>query len=478
MIAEIKFDCGKCGQRICVEQAAAGLASDCPTCGHTLTIPELHALNEREYDGPLSSSSRSIGEINRYSTGRHGDPEAELATAQEELAFLRDLLHERSEECSRLTASATHAQAEIKSFQAERRALKHELAAQKQRVAVLEAHGAELATDLEVQQQRASALEAHLTGKEQGAAELQARLDALIQEQDHTLRELESLQAESTLLRTSLDNSAAELEPLRAAALRLTSTESELQQTRQQLRETETARQSFSAKCETLNKEAKKLRKHLSATATGKELLSLRARLETTNDEHQRLTKESQQVADDLKKSESAKSELQSQLQALSLQLADAEGKIAASAESQVQKENDVLRGIVERQNAELEARFVEIHRYKRARFIMRSIYAACALVAIALVITAVKVLSTADSGFSSSAAKVAIWYLNHSGSAQMVGASCASWRSTLLSAAPVLPSSSRRAASFERSSMAQCGMRRRCSPPAAWWQFTSAFLS
>jgi chromosome segregation ATPase/DNA-directed RNA polymerase subunit RPC12/RpoP len=402
MIAEIKFDCGKCGQRICVEQAAAGLASDCPTCGHGLTIPEPHGLNERDYDGPFRSngSTRSVEEGRIYSEGRGGDPLAELAAAHEELAFLRELLHERSEECSRLTASATHAQAEIKSFQAERRTLKSELATQKQRVAALEAHGAELATDLEVQQQRASALEAHLTGKEQAGQELQARLDALIQEQAHTLRELDSLQAESTLLRSSLDNATAELEPLRAAALRLDAADAELQQTRQKLTEAESGKRSFSEKCDALIKEAKTLRKDLSETATGKELISLRKRLAAAEEEHQRLAKESKQLAEELKKSAFEKSELQVQLQAVNLQLSETQEKIAASAESQVQKENSVLRGIVERQNAELEARFVEIHRYKRARFTMRSIYAGCAIAAIGLVITAIKVLSKVDLGF------------------------------------------------------------------------------
>jgi hypothetical protein len=58
-----------------------------------------------------------------------------------------------------------------------------------------------------------------------------------------------------------------------------------------------------------------------------------------------------------------------------------------------VQKDNDVLRGIVDRQNAELQARHIELVRFKRARMGLRMVYVGFGIGLVTLAIVTLKVL-------------------------------------------------------------------------------------
>ena len=114
MIAEIKFVCSHCGQRIAVGSDSAGRSVDCPTCQNAVTIPDgAMQLEPRRKDGGLREK---------------------LAAAQSE--------------CERLRAEAKHAQAESKSFHNERLALRNEAVNLKQRATAAEAALASNAREL------------------------------------------------------------------------------------------------------------------------------------------------------------------------------------------------------------------------------------------------------------------------------------------------------------------------------------------
>ena len=158
MIAEIKFECAHCGQRMAVGSEAAGLDAECPTCQNLVTIPQ---------DAAFSEPRRSDGGL------------------REKLAALQS-------ECERLGASARHAQAEIKSFHNERLTLRNEAAALKQRAIAAE----EKLGLLEIVRQRLEATETQLTALERELAENQSALASATRERTAASEELERLRSE------------------------------------------------------------------------------------------------------------------------------------------------------------------------------------------------------------------------------------------------------------------------------------------
>jgi chromosome segregation ATPase len=338
----------------------------------------------------------------------------DFSAAQEELGFLRQLLEEKSDECGRLTASTTHAQAEIKSFHTERLSLKSEAAAARQRLAALEARlqaveqersefaaalaesehtRAELAHQLEVNQQRVSGLTSQLEWKEHELQETLAQLAAAQIDQANAHREWEDLHAESGLLRTSLDTANARLATATAAEARLIETEQQLQETDRRLASSEEACRSLAICCEELKRETQTLRHDLENTDAGKELVVLRGKLEATEAEARRAADEARKSHEEILHKTQAQQQIELQLKNLCQQLQDAESRALAASESKVQQDNDVLRGIVERQNSELQSKHIELVRLKRARIALRIVYTAFGLALVILAITAAKII-------------------------------------------------------------------------------------
>jgi predicted nucleic acid-binding Zn-ribbon protein len=201
------------------------------------------------------------------------------------------------------------------------------------------------------------------------------------------------LDSESALLREGLDAARSELTGLREANARRIQAEADLQQMRAQLATAETSVNALSATNSEFKQQLETLRKDLTETKTGRELLALRKRLSAADEERQRMANEARQLTDELQASSKAHLEVKTQLEATVRQLHTVEEKIAAVAESQVQHDNDILRGIVARQNSELEARFAELKRLKRARLLLRSMYLLFGTAIVALGIVVAKLI-------------------------------------------------------------------------------------
>ncbi len=170
MIDEIKFACATCGQHIVTAAEAAGVAVECPSCRETMTVPAARAIHDRSYGEGLRGSDA--------------------------LTESRENLEAVVSECERLKSVATHAQAELKTFQAERLGLKSELAQLRQRhsgleekAAALEAESARregaaaareaaLTQDLAIARTRASAAETQISAKESDLENAHAALTA------------------------------------------------------------------------------------------------------------------------------------------------------------------------------------------------------------------------------------------------------------------------------------------------------------
>ena len=173
MIAEIKFACSHCGQRIAVGSDAAGLSVDCPTCQNAVMIPDgAVPLEPRRKDGGLGEK---------------------LAAAQSE--------------CERLRANATHAQAEIKSFHNERLTLRSEAASLKQRAATAESRIAAMQDELSESRAALERTRAAAAIAEARAIEVETERAAIAGRHETALGEMASL-------RGLLDKDAASRELL------------------------------------------------------------------------------------------------------------------------------------------------------------------------------------------------------------------------------------------------------------------------
>lgn len=408
MIADIKFACDGCGQRILVEPAAAGMEGRCPACGARVLVPA-----DPSFDGEGGWPSRRLraepaaDESSTTAPFHRTDANGDGTALEEELGFLRHLLEERSDECRRLTAAATHAQAEIKSFHTERLNSRAELAVARQRLASMEeeraqagsalqlseAAAAEAQTKLDIGAQRGRALQAQLECKERDAAGILDQLTASDLQVRNAASEIGSLHAEVAIVQTQLDTALSQLAASEATALRIPQAETDLRQSRDQRAAAEEGCRLLAICCDELKREAETLRRNLQETEAGHELAALRTRLGTLEEEKQRFEARAKQDEEELQLKAKAHQQSDERLRVLGTQLRIAEERAAASSESKLQAANDVLRGIVERQNAELQTRFVELTRLKRARFYLRMMYVVFALGLLGLAMMAIKLL-------------------------------------------------------------------------------------
>ena len=78
-MAEIKFNCPECKQRIGVESSAAGVAIECPACRSSLVIPAVSG------EVPTVLRRQRIAALASAGGGGGGDGDAELERKQKEL---------------------------------------------------------------------------------------------------------------------------------------------------------------------------------------------------------------------------------------------------------------------------------------------------------------------------------------------------------------------------------------------------------
>lgn len=355
---DIKFECSQCGQHIVVEKSAAGLKADCPVCKTPVTVPPADSIAEPAKGEvpalqPKPETSTPVDHAHP-APGSTSGLDSELVEARAEIARQHSLFKKAVDECERLNANATHIQAELKSFQADRQQLKADLAQARHAATTAETRVSELVDafsalqqehgayryqaeiDLNALHERVSGAEAHLAARETELQENKAvHTDAL--------RSLARTRAEFTKVNTEAVALRSEVEALRgdfeATTQELASTSQQLHEVRAHLEALTEEHQQATVERDDWRKQAEGYRNDLSALDTGRDLLDLRA-----------------QHAD-----------LQKKHHALEIQLAEQVEKS--------KKENDVLRGIVERQNATLDSHHHELRRLRRARFGMRLVY-------------------------------------------------------------------------------------------------------
>ena len=342
MIAEIKFVCGHCGQKIAVDSDAAGLGIECPTCQNSVTIPRSGIASEPR----IAEGERLTG---------------------------------IQAECERLRANATHAQAEIKSFQNERLSLRNEVAALKQRASAAEAQLAEV----ELLRQRLEATETQLASMEQERAGLLAAASLVTGERDSALLELEGVRSELAAAMAASERAQSAATEMQA---RFTDTETALASAQADLA-------GLQARFAAASGEAESLRGLMDRDEATRELLSMRTKLAGAEEELHMRRQTATQLEIDLLKAEADRDRLDAERGALHRQMADVMKRAEDLSRDRLNVDNAKLRELLDRQNEELKLRFKELTRFRRAKLTLKIIWALAILGAIGLGFLFVKIL-------------------------------------------------------------------------------------
>ena len=406
--ADIRFDCPHCGQPFVVEASGAGLETSCPICDTRVVVPQLGAFDHRDY-------GHGATEKNRLGSGRAQRPEF----ANPDADAMREELMDASMRTGRAERELDEAHAETAALRqqskADRAQLKAELAAARQRLATTEAQLAEsraraadlqsglamaneelastvgthdqrtagieaqrqqLSLDLDVAHEKLRAVEAESAIRAREIEDTRARASALDQQLGQAKGEIAALQDESALYRRNFDEAQARLAESASTQLELAGTKNELQATREKLQAAEDGCKSLSICCEELRKESGSLRQDLQGSKNGRELLELRGRFQSTQEEHQLASRKLSQADQEVHRLSAAESQLRSELEETRRSRADAERRAEAGSESKLSKDNFVLRGIIDRQNDELAQRLHDLNGLRRAQLWLRLTYA------------------------------------------------------------------------------------------------------
>lgn len=420
-----------------VEAAAAGLTADCPICNTTVTVPTP--------DGPSKGRAGVATTAEPAAPFADPDPDAireelidasllngklvgDLGRAREEAARFQQQLKDLAEEHERLNATATHAQRELKTFQTERQQLKGEAAALRQRIGgveeataarvaevqelrgELDARLKEIARTNQALDQARALLTAEIQLRENSqsrVAETEVRLAGTSADLDGALGRLgraetalgqtretvTRMEQERTDLQNRLEDAGQRLTAAAELAKKIEDTETQLRDERGKLQAAEETNGTLKNRCEELTREGDTLRSDLKETHSGREVVEIRELLAAASSERDGLAQRMTEVEASLKKTTAEAETLRTERDAAQQARDEAREDAAALRDSPALKDNEVLRGIVARLNAELAQRTGEAARMKRAQYSLKIVYGIFGIGLLAVVAFALTVL-------------------------------------------------------------------------------------
>ncbi len=383
MTAEIQFDCIHCGQGLVAEPAGAGLTTTCPKCRSEILVPEQGNVASRHADGidgvaahqvAASAGLRPRGYPTRPTAAEAEEEEPltlrlerELAHARVEAKTLRRDLQEANEERESLRSSSAMLQAEVQRLQAENLVLRDHYVDHQQRLTATEA------------QMHSHARELH---------ETRTTVTGLKAERERILEESAELERQNTAHRL---NAEAAAETLDSHAQRVEELEQFLTEQSETLRFTEETRASLETERNALAEDNEILRRDLNESESGRELLELRQRIKIAERARQDAERAESRAEAEFKKISEAEQRQRGDMEALLRRVKEAEGKAESVSDPQLHKDNELLRGIVERQKGQIEQHYTELVKLRAGRFAHRTIWVIVCLVVAAIVAVAVQ---------------------------------------------------------------------------------------
>lgn len=296
--------------------------------------------------------------------------------------------------------------------------MKTELAQSRQRIAVWEAQMvenrgkiSELASALatassendalrQEMEQKASehrgyqaSMESHVASREDALSAATAGTEEVIQALASAEEDVLALRKTEEKLRGELETAHAQIEEAAEIGSQLAAVEGELRMERERAGASETQCASLRSGCEELKRENEVLRRDLDDTTAGRELLELRDRFDALEKENGRATVALAEREASVKKLSATGDQLSMELKRTRSLYADAERRAEEASEGKLLKDNDVLRGIIERQNLVLTENGRELRILRRGRFTLRLGYVCFSTVLLGLVIFALTIL-------------------------------------------------------------------------------------
>jgi chromosome segregation ATPase len=324
---DIRFACGRCGQRIVVDASAAGVETECPGCREPVVIPGGAVLRDRE----------SV----TAAAGRAAAMESELAAGRKEISRLQEQLRVTAEERAAFQAALAESAKTLK----------------------------QNAEDQEVARERIEALEA-------AAAAALATRAGMEKELAASRADVTRLEEERERQRRLGEDLNARLAAAEGVAQRVAPLEAEVRDAQSKLAGALEEGRRAAEQCERLKAAVETARRELLQTESGRELAALRARFSQTEEEDRQLKAQLAEVLDEAQRVARTERELRAQFDTMRRERNEALSRAEAVAPSALQHGNDVLRGIVDRQKAELDERYSELRRLRTAQLSLRILYA------------------------------------------------------------------------------------------------------
>ncbi len=367
-MAEINFACCHCGQTIVADAAAAGLRAECPSCRQLLTIPGA-SFSQEEDDGE------------HWGTGEK-EEEWTLGVGGPEWSFLHQQWELMVQQCERLSAQGLRTLAELKFFRADRermrlraRTLKKEVervqTELKAKEAMLEGLWTQVGTlegDLEIARLQSLAALDQLEIKEKLLAGAQARRmeserhrEALCEDGQEVARQATELQRE--------------IGGLQGLQEQLSDKENQLSAGRLALEAAEAGRRALAEECRGLKVRLEQSEQLPSQEIPATELAAQGERLARIQATIRDRQQEALKWQEEERKARAALERVENRLGVARQELAGTEAAVDHRNEKEAQPDAEHLRGIVQRQNGEIQWMRRELRRHRRARIALRLAY-------------------------------------------------------------------------------------------------------
>lgn len=290
---------------------------------------------------------------------------------------------------AKLTARVEGLDAEVKAAALALQRMQKAAADSDDKVAAMEQALAAGVPELESAHTRAATLEEDLHKTQGRLGEVEAALASARQEE---LR----LTTEHVEMQRQVDDAKCQFASIADLQAQLARADAELCDHREKLWLSEESNQSLATRCEQLRREADSLRRDVTESHSGRELMEARSRLEDAVAERDRTAARLSAVEADLHSISSAEAALRAELDQARHERDEAVERAESLRETRAAKDNQVLRGIIARLNGDLAQRTSEVLRAKRARVGLKIAYILFGVGLLGVIAFAVKVLPQA----------------------------------------------------------------------------------
>ena len=387
---QLKAEISSLRQKITsAEEALAAREGELKELRATAAAERMRAESQSRETGRAAEWEAKTGAAKKEAekaTRKGEEWKAKAKAAETALSAANKLVAERNRELKAAESAAQQVQKTVADFHSKTGALEQALAAGR-------AEGEKLAAALTAKAQELAGAEAQARTLDEELHKTRGRLGEAESALTSTREEKLRLVAARGETQRQLEEAKSQLAPLTDLQAQCARAEAQLREHQEKLRLSEESNQTLAARCEQLRRETDSLRRDVTESHSGRELVETRSRLDDAVAERDRVAARLSVVEADMQAFSSAESALRSELERARRERDDAVERVEALRETRAAKDNQVLRGIIARLNADLALRTSEVLRAKRARFGLKIAYVLFGCGLLGVIVVALKVL-------------------------------------------------------------------------------------